>query len=80
MQNLQNAAYQCVRGCNTLKYAHLSLILSAMHMKCEAKLYSTSNTQSLGPSKAHCGGGEGGLPPLMEFNDCSMSEEEAGGS
>lgn len=35
-------------------------------------------------AKAHCvpkiGGWGGGLLPLMEFDDCSMSEEEAGGS
>lgn len=35
-------------------------------------------------AEAHCvpmiGGWGAGLLPLMEFNDCSMSEEEAGGS
>lgn len=82
----QNVSYWCVQICNRFKYAHLSLILSEMRMICEAKLYSTLSTHSLAPCRSPLcpkdwglGWGRGVLP-LMEFNDCSMSEEEAGGS
>lgn len=79
----QNVSYQCVQGCNRLKYAHLSLIISEMNIKCAAKAYSTLKADNLRPCQSPLCPKDwvlGGLLTLIEFNDCSMSEEEAGGS